>query len=241
MKKIDCVVIPARGGSKRILHKNMQPFLGIPMIQRSINLAKEISNFVIVSSDDLNILEEAKKNGAYPLKRDTRLADDFTPTLPVIIDAIKPFINDKKNKKINNNIKTIESNSSVLCLYATAMFATKDLILQAHNILEKYKNATYIVSILENKKIFRSFKKNNGFIEFIFPNFMNTRSQDLEESFCDAGQFYLGYAKSFLSQIPLLGEKSMGIELKYGWDIDTPLDLTIAEVIFKYMNEQDSK
>ena len=92
MKQIDCVIIPARGGSKRIPRKNMQPFCGIPMLEISIELAKKLSDNVIVSSDDYSMLEFAKNLGAYPLLRDKALADDMTPTLPVIIHALLPFI-----------------------------------------------------------------------------------------------------------------------------------------------------
>ncbi len=246
MKPIDCVVIPARGGSKRILHKNMQPFLGIPMLERSIHLAKEISNFVIVSSDDTNILEFAKKLDVYSFKREAILSDDFTPTLPVVINALMPFLDNETLNfigKTNNNkadiiAHKISLNSSILCLYATAVFATKELVLKSFDILKSNKEVAYIISTIDNKKVFRSFTTNeNGFIDFIFKEYINTRSQDLKQAFCDAGQFYLGYAKSFLSEIPMLGEKSISMPLEYAWDIDTPLDLIIAQSIFKNMEQ----
>lgn len=248
MKPIDCVIIPARGGSKRIEHKNLQPFCGIPMLERSIKLAKMVSDYVIVSSDDLAILAFAKLKGAYPLMRDKALADDITPTLPVIIHALFPLldkeamefatkIKEKEEYYYNNMIENIplqiSLHSKVLCLYATAMFATEDMLLESCAMIDKNPQASYIVSIVELAKVFRSFTCNDsGFLEFMFPQFINTRSQDLPKAFFDAGQFYLGYTKSFLEKIPLLGQKSLGIELEYAHDIDTPLDLIIAESLF---------
>ncbi|WP_077388996.1 cytidylyltransferase domain-containing protein [Helicobacter bilis] len=359
MKQIDCVIIPARGGSKRIPRKNMQPFCGIPMLERSIDLARRLSDNVIVSSDDYSMLEFAKNLGAYPLLRDKALADDMTPTLPVIIHALLPFIKvdsfdkglldskllfsslfdsntlrhksqnnksldssdchiqcreissisnrdispfskaqhdrilDSKNSILNpsahiefdkklesnnhaqstenantsdskhtqsshtkdlphiNNILQSDKNttqnkpalqifphSKVLCLYATAMFATEEIILESCFMLDKNPNTAYIVAMLEASKTFRSFCLDKSrHLNFLFPEFIGTRSQDLPQAFIDAGQFYLGRAESFLREIPLLGDKSMGIAMQHAHDIDTMLDLAIAESLFSYINK----
>lgn len=215
---IDYVVIPARGGSKRIPHKNLALFNGKPMLEITINLAKKVSKNVIISSEDSKILNFAKNMGVEILQRDITLADDFTPTLPVIIDAIKRC--------------DIESSKNVLCLYPTAMFATKSNILNALEILQ-CKNVAYIVPVIENAKVMRAFTLQDSKINFIFKEFINTRSQDLKKTYNDAGQFYLGYAKSFLAQIPLLGELSYALEIQNAWDIDTKQDLKIAEMLAK--------
>lgn len=252
------------------------------MLERSIRNAKLVSDCVIVSSDDLEMLEFAKMQGVHPLLRDKALSDDKTPTLPVIWHTLLPFIseeardflakdsilkagledsilkdvlkNDKNSKKLPESKNTKKANknsygdisniplqislrSKVLCLYATAMFATEDVILESCFMLDKNPNASYIVSIIEASKVFRSFTcTDSGFLQFMFPQFMDTRSQDLPQAFFDAGQFYLGFAKSFLAKIPLLGQKSMGISLKYAHDIDSMLDLLVAESIFKHIN-----
>ncbi|TLE12202.1 cytidylyltransferase domain-containing protein [Helicobacter bilis] len=374
MKQIDCVIIPARGGSKRIPRKNMQPFCGISMLERSIDLARRLSDNVIVSSDDYSILEFAESLGAYPLLRNKALADDMTPTLPVIIHALLPFIkadsfdkglfdsnplfanlfdsntlrhksqnnksldsytchverseissilnrdispfskvqddrildsknsilnpsahiefdkklesnnhaqstenantSDSKNAKdshhisdksqnktffenhkstLKNNNTTLQSDknttqnkpalqifphSKVLCLYATAMFATEEIILESCFMLDKNPNTAYIVAMLEASKTFRSFCLDESrHLNFLFPEFIGTRSQDLPQAFIDAGQFYLGRAESFLKEIPLLGDKSMGIIMQYAHDIDTTLDLAIAESLFSHINK----
>ncbi|MWV61451.1 pseudaminic acid cytidylyltransferase [Helicobacter saguini] len=222
---IDYVVIPARGGSKRIPHKNLALFNGKPMLEIAINLAKEVSKNVIISSEDSKILNFAKNLKVDILEREKSLADDFTPTLPVIIDTI--------------NRCNIESNKSVLCLYPTAMFATKSNIFEALELLMS-KNVAYIVPVIENAKVMRSFTLEDSKINFIFKEFMNTRSQDLKKTYNDAGQFYLGFAKSFLQEIPLLGESSHALEIQNAWDIDTPNDLKIAEMLAK-INYKETK
>ena len=79
-------IIPARSGSKRIAQKNIKLFCGKPMIAWSIEAAIESGCFdrVIVSTDDNDIAEVAKKYGAeVPFIRPQELSDDFTGTIPV--------------------------------------------------------------------------------------------------------------------------------------------------------------
>lgn len=264
MLNIDCVIIPARGGSKRIKNKNLTLFLGKSMLERSIEIAQQVSKYVIVSSDNEHILNVAKQNGAYPFTRNQELANDFTQTLPVIANALYPMLHNnalqhleslqKENKDFNKQaqildyttitqtqLNYIKANislqltleSKILCLYPTAMFASKDSISQAYQILENNPSLAYVVSALQNDKIWRGFYMNNENINFLFPNFMQTRSQDLTPAFNDAGQFYLGFAKSFLYGIPILGNQSGIVVLDKAWDIDTMLDLKIAELLFQ--------
>ena len=71
-------VIPARGGSKRIPHKNIKPFCGRPMISYSIEAAKKAGIFdrIIVSTDSKQIASIAKKYGAeVPFMRTCELAN----------------------------------------------------------------------------------------------------------------------------------------------------------------------
>ncbi|RDU66405.1 hypothetical protein CQA53_03880 [Helicobacter didelphidarum] len=273
---MDCVIIPARGGSKRIPRKNLAKFLGISMLERSIHTAKLVSDCVIVSSEDNEILESARQLGVYTLKREKEFADDFTPTLPVIASVVYKILSDGARKQFHdymqqdiymNNLALTQSNvetikhtlqyiqfapqtsneaqnlavfdlhSTILCLYATSMFATQDSLLQALHCIHTQQSA-YVVSIIQNAKNFRSFTHNEeGYFQFIFPQYMHTRSQDLPEAFNDAGQFYLGFAKSFLFHIPILGKQSLGVELEYAWDIDSPQDLAIAETLFSLQHK----
>lgn len=215
---IDYAILPARGGSKRIPHKNLALFNGKSMLERSINLAQSVAKNVIVSSEDSIILQKAKELNAIPFTRDNQLANDFTPTLPVIKNVIETL-------KINLD-------SIILCLYPTAMFATKEMIIESLELL-KQTNSAYIVPVIENTKAARTFMLVDSKINFIFKEYINTRSQDLPKIYNDAGQFYLGCAKSFVAEIALLGERSRALVIENAIDIDTPFDLDMAQFITK--------
>ena len=91
---MNLAVIPARGGSKRILKKNIKDFCGLPIISYSINAAIKSNLFdkIIVSTDDSEILEVAKNFGAeIPFLRPKNISDDHTGTLPVINHALGWF------------------------------------------------------------------------------------------------------------------------------------------------------
>ena len=67
------------------------------------------------------------------------------------------------------------------------------------------------------------------------PEHLNTRSQDLEEAYHDAGQFYWGTANAFIARKPILGTSSKAVLLprKRVQDIDTPEDWELAEALFR--------
>jgi CMP-N-acetylneuraminic acid synthetase len=83
------VIIPARGGSKRLPKKNIYPFNGKPLVGYTIDACKECSfiDSIYVSSDDAEILKVSEELGAIPLVRPTELADDHTPKIVAIRQA----------------------------------------------------------------------------------------------------------------------------------------------------------
>ncbi|RDU73468.1 pseudaminic acid cytidylyltransferase [Helicobacter aurati] len=227
---IDCVIIPARGGSKRIPQKNLLPFLGIPMLERSILLAKSVSANVIVSSDDEKILKFASEFEVIALPREAHLASDMSPTLPVLHHIVTQLLGSSSDSSLA--LPLLHAHSTVLCLYPTAMFTERDSIAKACRLLLDNPSSAYIVAIFSNQKALRSFTLDNEKnIQFLFPQFLTTRSQDLPLTYNDAGQFYLGFAKSYADNIPLLGNKSKGLELEIAHDIDTYQDLAIAQCL----------
>ena len=111
-------VIPARGGSKRIPRKNIRDFCGKPMVAWAIGYALESRLFdkVIVSTEDECIADVALAAGAeIPFFRPSELADDLTPTVPVIAHAIE------KCKDIGWHIEY------ACCIYACTFLKTSDL------------------------------------------------------------------------------------------------------------------
>ena len=219
-------VIPARGGSKRIHKKNIKEFCGKPIIAWSIEAAIESRCFdrIVVSTDDEEIAEVAKKYGAeVPFIRPPELSDDYTGTSSVVKHAIKWF--ETKNLYFEQ----------ICCIYATAPFITANEIRKGLEILIKTNNE-YAISVTSFPyPIQRAMRIKDNNLEMIVPKNAMTRSQDLEETYHDAGQFYWGLPIVWESDKPLFSHKICPIPLpRYRvQDIDTLEDWIRAEFMFE--------
>ena len=226
-------IIPARGGSKRIPRKNIKLFCGKPMIAWSIEAALQSACFdqVIVSTDDEEIAETSRQWGAtVPFMRPAELSDDHTGTIPVIRHAIEWFG---------------AQGYSVLqacCLYATAPFVRGGDISRGKVVLTD-NDCDYAFAVTSYAfPIQRAIRlTDQGRVEMFSPEHFNTRSQDLEEAFHDAGQFYWGRAEAWLQGRMIFSPNSMPVILpRYRvQDIDTTEDWLRAEWLFKAMQAQD--
>lgn len=230
-------IIPARGGSKRIPHKNIRLFRDKPIIAYSIEAAKESGFFdkIVVSTDSKEIAEIAKSYGAeVPFIRPSLLADDYAGTLPVIKHAIDWF---DKNDKGN-------SPEFVCCLYATAPFVNAASILDAYSLLNS-EDVDYCFTVTSfGYPIQRALKVSiNKRIEMFYPEHSDTRSQDLEDAYHDAGQFYWGKADAFKQMKPLLSDHAVPFVLpRYlVQDIDTLEDWRRAELMHKALFELENE
>ena len=224
-------VIPARGGSKRILRKNIKLFCGKPMIAWSIEAALESGCFdqILVSTDDAEIAEVAGQYGAQvPFMRPTELSDDHTGPTAVIAHAI-------------NWLAALgQIPEQVCCLYATAPFICADDLRKGLFILTEtacdyaFSVTSFAFPIQRAIRITEA-----GRAEMFNPENFNTRSQDLEDAFHDAGQFYWGRAQAWLQNKVIFGSTSAPIKLpRYRvQDIDTLEDWVHAEWLFRAMNQ----
>ncbi len=224
-------IIPARGGSKRIPQKNIKEFNGKPIIAYSIEAAIKSKCFeqVIVSTDDDEIREVAKKYGAsVPFMRPHELSHDYVGTIPVIKHAIEWF-------ESNNNLI-----DNVCCLYATAPFIQPQTISKAYKQL-KNSEADYCFSVTSFPfPIQRSVKlTRNNRINMLYPENFDVRSQDLEVAYHDAGQFYWGKSMAFKEELAIFSEISSPYILPrfLVQDIDTLEDWIMAEAMFKVLQE----
>jgi pseudaminic acid cytidylyltransferase len=220
-------VIPARGGSKRIPHKNIKAFGGKPMIAWSIQAARDSGVFdrIVVSTDDAEIAEVARDYGAeVPFMRPFKLSDDHTGTIPVIAHAIEWH----REKKLDP--------TQVCCIYATAPFVRGEDIRQGGAALSQ-SGADFAFSVTSFAfPIQRAIKlRGDGRIEMFDPAHFQTRSQDLPEAYHDAGQFYWGTKVAWLSGAPIFGSGSVPVILpRYRvQDIDTPEDWEQAEALMQ--------
>lgn len=227
-------IIPARGGSKRILRKNIKPFAGLPIIAYSIKAAQESGLFdrIIVTTDDEEIANVARDYGAeIPFIRPKELSDDHTATIPVIAHAIKTLQNEGYD---------IEA---VCCIYATAPFVRVEDIQNAYSALMEH-NKFYAFPVTTFPfPIFRGVSRDEaGNIEMFWPEHFATRSQDLPEAYHDVGQFYWGKPDAWLSGKPIFSKAATTIVLPRHLvqDIDTLEDWHRAEIMYKVIKEQET-
>ena len=221
-------IIPARGGSKRIPRKNIKDFLGKPIMAYVIETAlkSELFDEVMVSTEDDEIATIAKKYGAkVPFFRSAKNADDHATTFSVLEEVLT----------------TYNSVTSAACIYPTAPFVTPEKLKQAQNLLRKNNFDTVFTAMKYGHHIERALQidETTGKIKMIDARNMNTRSQDLKDTYHDAGQFY------FFNTAPILKAKSLWtnntgaliVDELEAQDIDTLTDWKLAELKFKLSNE----
>lgn len=227
MKNI--AIIPARGGSKRIPRKNIKPFMGKPIIAYSIEAALQSGLFdeVMVSTDDEEISIIAKDFGAsVPFLRSKKTANDFAGTEDVILEVLHMY--EDRGQTFDN----------ICCLYSTAPFVTAERLIEGFNLLSDKNDAA--ISVVEYSfPIQRSVKMDEaGYLQPNFPQYMDARSQDLEKTYHDAGQFYFIKNKTFIEEHSLWCRNVVPVilpELEVQ-DLDTMADWELAEVKYKVIH-----
>ncbi len=223
-------IIPARGGSKRIPKKNIKKFIDKPIIAYSIEAALKSNIFdeVMVSTDDEKIAEIAKEYGAnVPFIRSSKNSDDFATTLDVINEVIEHY------QSIGIEYQT------ACCLYATAPFVTSNLLSLGYNKLISNHFDSVFPIIKYSFPIQRALKIKDNKVEMFNPEHINTRSQDLEGSYHDSGQFYFFQVKTILGKGKMWTDNTSYITLNEleVQDIDTETDWKLAELKFKLLKE----
>ena len=216
-------IIPARGGSKRIPRKNLLAFDGVPMIVRSIRTALDSGLFeqVVVSTDDADIAELALAHGAQvPFLRPAELADDFTGTAAVIEHALQQ----------------LPAFDYACCVYATAPLLQARFLRQGFELLQQHPDKAFAFSVCSfGFPVQRALTVDGqGALTALYPEFRNTRSQDLPEAFQDAGQFYWGRSEAWLRGEVLYSSASLPVILPRHLvqDIDTLQDWKRAEYLY---------
>lgn len=224
---MNIAVIPARGGSKRIPRKNIRPFAGLPLIGYSLAAARQSGVFdaIVVSTDDEEIAEVARQHGATDIIfRPPELANDFIGTTPVIQHAVK---------EMRFQGRDIDF---ICCIYATAPFLQPAFLQQGHDALQQDPTKQFAFSVTSFAfPIQRAIHLVDGGVEPVNPEMMGMRSQDLEECYHDAGQFYWGRAGAFEQALGVFKPHSIPVVLpRYlVQDIDTEEDWQRAELMYK--------
>ncbi len=225
-------VIPARAGSKRIPNKNIKHFLGQEIISYPIKalLAVDSVETVLVSTDSEKIKTIAQKHGAsIPFMRSAKNSDDFATTFDVILEVLEscPKVYDY-----------------VCCVYPTSVFVTVEMLEAAIQQLLLNTEATSIASVLEySHPIQRALGIRNNYLISQKPECYNTRSQDLEATYHDAGQFYIFSPEAVKKEKRLITKACIPfvINANKAHDIDTQEDWDLAELKYQFMSTKANK
>lgn len=223
-------IIPARGGSKRIPRKNIKDFLGKPIIAYSIEAALQSGMYdeVMVSTDDEEIANVAKHYGAeIPFFRSPESSNDFAVTADVIREVLACYMSLGKEF------------DAVTCLYSTAPFVTAERIKESFGMLKDDIQSVF-TCVAYSFPIQRALHIVDGKIEMIQPEHMFSRSQDLEPSYHDAGQFYTFSVDFFKQTQSLWGKNTAGLVLSEleVQDLDTLTDWQLAEMKYQLLKNE---
>ncbi len=228
---MNIAIIPARGGSKRIPRKNIKMFDGQPIIYYSIKVAQDSKLFdhIIVSTDDEEIADIAISYGAeVPFKRPIELAEDSTPTVPVMAHAVKGC----------NELGFYAD--FFCCIYPCAPFVmNKDLAAGLAQLKKSSFDFVYPVTEFSHPVQRSMYRSKTGEMKFLYPEHELSRTQDLPVTYHDAGQFYWGKRGAWLGMKRMHSEGA-GLVIP-NWrvvDIDSADDWKRAEIMYKCIKGQ---
>jgi pseudaminic acid cytidylyltransferase len=217
-------IIPARGGSKRIPHKNIKNIGGQPMIYWPLmELVDHVpGSSILISTDDEEIKMCVEKKGLeVPFLRSNHLADDYTGVLDVVQDALNWF------ELHNRNVKY------VVTIYATAVLISINDIIRAFNKLTSDPECDYVMAVCRfGFPIQRAiYSDSNNYVRMFNPENYSVRSQDLVPAYHDAGQFYVSRAEVVRRNGNVTDSKVAMVEINRDFviDIDDMTDFQIAE------------
>lgn len=216
-------IIPARGGSKAIPRKNIKKLCGKPLIAYIIETALKVGKIdrVIVSTDDKEIAEIARKYGAeVPFIRPEELARDKIPTLPVLQHAVR-YLEEKKGY----------TPDIIVLLYATSPLVGRERISEAIKML---KNGEYdsILSVVEDRGHY--WLEKNGKYGRMYPKIIKNR-QITKPLLKENGAIYV-YRRDILMKGNVIDDSGRGLLImgrEESIDIDEPLDFEFAEFLLK--------
>ena len=226
-------IITARGGSKRIPHKNIREFCGKPIIAYSIEAALESGLFdeVMVSTDDEAIAAVAREYGAsVPFMRSAATSDDHAATAEAVREVLDDY--ERIGKRFD----------AVCCLYPTAPFVKASELREAFDLMREGATSVIPVTSYDYPPL-RGFKIHvDGSLSYAFPEYAAMRSQDLPAMAHDCGRFYLATTDAFQSAGSFMTEKTQAlwIPARFVQDIDTPEDWEVAEQKYRAMIGRDA-
>lgn len=232
MKKI--AIITARGGSKRIPQKNIREFCGKPILAYSIEAALQSGLFeeVMISTDDEKIAEIGRNYGAkVPFYRSEKTANDYATTSEVLLEVLEEY--EKRGEHFD----------VCCCIYPTAPFVTAGKLKKAMDMLLSSDADTLIPVVSFSYPPQRGMIVREGRLVFEYPQYIDTRSQDLTPHYHDVGQFYCFRVEAYKRNRRLMLGNILPMivsELEVQ-DIDNLTDWEIAEMKYRLMKEESQE
>lgn len=208
------VIIPARGGSKRLPQKNIKLLGQIPLLAHSILYAQandDIVDEIYVSTDDEQIKQVALQFGAKVIDRPLSLSGDLEPTVSALKNVLEQI-----DDKIEN----------VILLQATNPLRPTNLLREAFEIYKEKKNDSLFTVSQNHQKLGKI--ENDKFIPFNYT--IGQRSQDLEPLFYENGLLYISKTKLILED-KILSENAFPLQMNHIFatvDIDDQNDFNYA-------------
>ena len=223
-------IIPARGGSKRIPRKNIRDFFGKPIIAYSIEVALQSGLFdeVMVSTDDPEIAAIAKKYGAIvPFMRSSNNANDMAATFDVL-------------KEVEANYQQLYGLTfeTICCIYPTAPLIKGQKLVEGLDLLIKNNLDTVFPVVAFSYPVMRGLEIIDGKAKMIWPEYQNSRSQDLKEVYHDAGQWYWYRPENIEKTLFTENSSCIILDPMEVQDIDQPADWLLAEMKFKLTSDK---
>ncbi len=225
-------IITARGGSKRIPRKNIKEFCSKPIIAYSIEAALKSGAFdeVMISTEDKEIAQISEGFGAkVPFFRSEKTASDYATTADVLLEVLDEY--EKRGMHFD----------MACCIYPTAPFITSERLKEAVETLRKSDADTLIPVVGFSYPPQRALVIEDGKLVFKYPEYLVSRSQDLEKHYHDAGQFYVFKTKAFKETGNLMKGNiiPMVLDEMEVQDIDTQHDWELAQVKYKLLHPQN--
>tara|TARA_B100000795_G_scaffold264017_1_gene243938 strand:- start:240 stop:947 length:708 start_codon:yes stop_codon:yes gene_type:complete len=185
MEAKKCIAyIPARGGSKRIPQKNIKPLDGKPIILHVIELIEQLDfvDAICVSTDDDGIIKLLEEESVLTLgKRAPELSNDYCGFRELLLKDIVRF----------EKYLDLKQDYHVLMILPTAALLTEqDLCLSYNKFLTTDKRFLFAAKTFEISAYWAFSEDDTGKVIPLFPTLLNERSQDLKETFSDAGLYY---------------------------------------------------
>jgi len=226
-------IIPARGGSKGILKKNIIKLNNKPLIYYSISEAKKskLLSSVVVSTENKEIANISKKYNAHVIKRPKKLATDISQTIDVLKHAVKVF----------EKIDDLQIDFVVVLQPTSPLRTAKDIDGAISKFLKTKCDSLISVTESSHSPYFTYKLKNNFLTPILKMPTKSTRRQDMPKTYQINGAIYIANRKLIMKKNTIFGKKILAyvMSAEKSVDIDSPLDLIVLKYLLKSRKKID--